>query len=528
MKSIVAAICAVTLSAGCASTPDHRAGEPGSKYDAVIIGAGMGGLSAATHLAAAGKRILVVEQGGKVGGCTSSFSRGPFRFDAAVHEMSGGGKDSTGIVKMLELAGISDKVDLIRIPELGRAIYPGLDIQLPIGMEATVKTLGNAFPDEREGIAKYYKTMAQVSQDITQLGAAYRRGPVARSGLLLMVPLRQPTLFKLRKASLGQVLDQHFKSPELKALASQLWMYLGPPPSKLWAPIGLVAHYSYVEAGAWQVQGSSEALANAYASRIEELGGTILLGTRAQSIDIRKGKVHGVQTDAGYFASKVVVSNADPYQTFNKLVGPQNTPADIRKKLNTWEPSNSLVTLYLGLDVPAEQLGLKDYEIFLSTTSDIDAAYESMMRGTYEELAGTVTVYSNLGDPWYAPPGKSAMAVVAYASIDDWPTDPQAHAQRRQWMQNILIQACERLVPNLREHIEVIDLATPRTIERYTMQYRGVPYGWNMIIGQEERLPNTTDIHGLYMAGSWTVPSHGVTGAQVSGLHAAELVLQDE
>jgi phytoene dehydrogenase-like protein len=60
------------------------------------------------------------------------------------------------------------------------------------------------------------------------------------------------------------------------------------------------------------------------------------------------------------------------------------------------------------------------------------------------------------------------------------------------------------------------------------MQYRGVPYGWNMIVGQEERLPNTTNINGLYLAGSWTVPSHGVTGAQVSGYHAAELILQDD
>jgi phytoene dehydrogenase-like protein len=72
-----------------------------------------------------------------------------------------------------------------------------------------------------------------------------------------------------------------------------------------------------------------------------------------------------------------------------------------------------------------------------------------------------------------------------------------------------------------------MDLATPRTIERYTLQHRGVPYGWNMIPGQEERLPNATGIKGLYLAGSWTVPSHGVTGAQVSGYNAAQLALQD-
>jgi hypothetical protein len=110
----------------CGATPLPRTVK--TDYDAIVVGAGMGGLSAGTHLALAGKKVLVLEQHFKVGGCASSFVRGDFAFDTALHEMSVGGGDGGFLKDILRKAGVYDKVEWIRLPNLGRSLFPGTEI----------------------------------------------------------------------------------------------------------------------------------------------------------------------------------------------------------------------------------------------------------------------------------------------------------------------------------------------------------------------------------------------------------------
>lgn len=499
-------------------------------YDVVVVGAGMGGLAAATHLGVGGMKVLVLEQHHKVGGCATSFSRGEFNFDAAVHEIDGLGENGH-LNKALKEAGIFDRIPFIRIPHLYRSVFPGgLDVTLPTDAEEMQGVLIARWPDEEKGIRDFFQLMRDIRADVVELGDMYRFNSWKRFWRIVFTPFARRSLFKYYDQTLEKALDDHFKSDELKAVVSQLWVFYGPPPSRMWAPIFFLANESYVYAGAWHIKGSSRVLSNAYAARIRELGGEVRTGTRVTAIQVEKGWVRGVETEHGEsISARYVVSNADPFQTFYKLVGEEKTPESIKKKLNSLDTANSLVGVYLGLDVEPSYWDIKVHELFYNGTLDADEAFENMMNEEYQHGALAMTFYTNLGDDWYAPPGKSVLVMHSYADHANWPREREAYEQHKKEVTDSILSFAEELLPDLREHVVVLETVTPLSLEAFTMQHKGIPYGWDFTVDQALEFPeNKTPIGGLYLAGSWTAPSHGVSAAQLSGYQAAHLILDGE
>jgi phytoene dehydrogenase-like protein len=494
-------------------------------YDVIVIGAGMGGLSAGAHLATAGMRVLVLEQHHKVGGCTTSWSRGEFNFDNALHEMAGGGSGDHTLVDLLKMAGVYDKIELIRINPLYRSILPGVDFTMPADFDEAQAALIERWPEERDGIIAFHQLMKKIGEATKDAAKLYRKSSAA------MIPLgmKHPVLLKYLRADLQSILDKHFTDETLKAVISQFWVYYGPPPPRLWAIMFMSANYSYLTKGAYQVKGSSQALSNAYAERITELGGVVKTGNLVTKIMIEDDRVKGVQTASGdTYTSRYVVSNADPFQTFFKLVGEEKTPKGYAKRIRSMEKGVSLVGVYLGLDVTPAKWNNTDHEIFYSTSLDNTENYNAMVEGRYSEAAVAITFYSNLGDPFYSPPGKSVLVLHAYADIKDWPTEREAYQQKKQKAAEELIGLAENVFPGVSKHIQVMEVITPRTLEAFTMQKDGIPYGWQFTPEQGMRLKNQTPIEGLYLASSWTNPGHGVSTAQISGFQASRLILDEE
>ena len=517
---------AACLALSCVHAPMRPA--PQADYDAVVIGAGMGGLSAAAHLATGGLKVLVLEQHHKVGGCTSSFSRGEFHFDAALHEMAGGGPGSD-LGRLLAACGVDKKIELIRIQNLYRSILPGVDFTMPADMNAAIRALSERWPAEKKGIERFHALMGRLRADATAINGMYRMSPGRKLGTMLAAPFLHPTLARYLFAPTQSILDSYFVDERLKAVVSQLWVYYGPPPSKLWAPIFMLANQTYLTDGAYQIKGSSQALADAYAARIAELGGTVRTGTRVTKVLVEEGRAQGVVTDRGEtFTARYVVSNADPFQTFFALVGEDKTPKALAKRIRSMKPGVSLVGVYLGLDVPPSFWHCSDHEMFYSTSLDADENYRNMMEGRYDKAAAAVTFYTNLGDPFYSPPGKSVLVLHAYSDYKRWPKDRAAYEARKQEVGDQLIALAERVFPGVREHVVVREMITPVSLAAFTMQYQGIPYGWDFTVRQGLRLTNDTPIEGLYLAGSWTNPGHGVGTAQISGYQAARLILDRE
>ena len=522
---LIAVACLALAGCGGAGAGEGAASDD---YDVIVVGAGMGGLSAATHLAAGGMRVLVLEQHDEVGGLASSFERAGFVFDTALHEMSiGSGEGSPGAI--LEECGVAGKIELLRVPRLYRAVYPDMEFEIHADADTALADLCRQWPGECDNIHAFYAEMTQVHEEVAELRTLYRAAPFAVKLALLLAPLRQPTVFRYREATVEELLDEHFDDPELKRALGSFWPYYGPPPSRLFAPMYMLATHTYMAYGAYQIKGTAQALSDAYRERIEELGGQVRTSTLVVSIDVADERVAGVTTAAGErLTSRYVVSNADPYQTYLELVGEPHVPDDVVEQLGSLEPASSVVGVYLGLDVEPSFFGVDDYEIIRFADTDADRMNRAMLEGRWRDGWVTITYYSNLDPESYAPPGKSVVVLNAYSDYDWWPDDPAEYEAVKRDMMDQLIDLAAHELPGLREHIEVEIGMTPRTVAQYTLQHRGVPYGFASTPEQPMRVSTKTPIDGLYLAGSWTFPFHGVSMAQVSGYKAAQLILDEE
>ena len=506
-----------------------------AEYDVIIIGGGMGGLSAAAHLASSGLKVLLLEQHYKVGGCTTSFTRGEFTFEVALHEMAGGGpgKRDGGVYKLLEVCGVGEKVELYELPDFYRSIFPGgVDVTLPNNWEGFKDALKEEWPEESEGIEKFHSLCSDVLGEIMELRDFFRYTGVKLFFEKLKVPFKQKKFFHWKDKTVQELMDECFTNEDIKAVVTQLWIYYGAPVPDASAILLMLATDSYLSDGIWHVMGTTQALSDAYAERIEELGGEVITGTLVTEIIIEDdGLAHGVVTEFGdVYTAHYIVCNTDPYQLIT-LIGEENLPEDYVADIYAKKTANSLFGVYLGLNIDLNKLGYEDTEIIYNTSKDSVLVNDNMMKADFANGATTITIYSNYGDPIYAPPGKSVVVLHAYSDYNVWPKDRDEYLKMKEEKTWELIELAANVIPEIADpdNIEVMEVITPVTLNEFTMNYEGIIYGtYTSPEGYLQKHPNDTPIDNVFIASNWTQVSHGVGSSQVNGWRAARLIMDIE
>jgi phytoene dehydrogenase-like protein len=322
------------------------------------------------------------------------------------------------------------------------------------------------------------------------------------------------------KASLGAVLDEHLTDPRLKAVFTSLLPYLGLPPSQLSFLYWSVMLMSFIEEGAFYCRGSFQNLADAFAAALEKHGGELLLRNRVRRILTNGRQVSGVTLENGQrILAPVVISNADAEQTFEELVGVEHLPRRFVKNLQGMKPSLSAFVCFLATDLDARQLGAS-HEMLLFRSWDHDDTYRKILEG---KPLGIVITVPTLADPSLAPPNQHLITVtslIPYEIGTSWRSQKARYSE-------LLIGELEAVFPNLRGHITFAEGASPRTMERYTLNLTGSIYGWEVSPEQvgRKRLGHDTPIRGLYLSGHWTQPGGGIYGVTVSGMQTSQMVL---
>ena len=510
-------------------------GAPTGDLDAIVIGAGLGGLSCAAAFARQGFRPLVIEQHDKAGGFATAFARpGGFLFDVSLHSTTVGMRN--GVYNLLDGFPEISEVEFLPHPTLFRAMFPEHDVRVAQKDPAAfVSTLAGLFPDEKEGIVGLFDDMRGLAGDIARLSRSGGTVDMSR------FPVDFPQLFKFSGKTWGAMMDTRIRNPRLKAIVSAQWGYYGLPPSKLSCYYYALPFLGYLAEGGYYPKGRSQDISNALARFITAHGGKVLLQTKVTRILVKDKAAYGVATaDGKEYRARVVVSNANPWDTFQKMLADRSAVGDVLQEYEARWPqysvSLSCFQVFLGLKHDlVRKLGIPDSEIFVETSYDPDTAYAHALSGDVENGGFGVTLYDNIS-PAYSPRGKNTVNIMTLQGYGPWErfekdylAGHKAEYQKaKERMADVLVRRAEKaLLPGLAGAIEAKEIGTPLTNVRYTGHYRGAIYGWDQTVNNSgsTRIGHATPIANLYLAGAWSRPGHGYGAVIPSGLECfAEIV----
>ncbi|MGD2048081.1 MAG: phytoene desaturase family protein [Chloroflexota bacterium] len=478
----------------------------------VIAGAGIGGLSTAIYLAAAGEEVLIIEKNRQVGGKMNQVRAEGFTWDT--------GPSVITMPHVLEdlftSAGrqLEDYVTLDAVEPLTRYFYPdGTVIDAsrdPAKMAAQISQLD---PGDVEGYSQFLAYAARLHR-ITGPVFIYDRPPTWRS--FLRVPVAD--WFKadgLR--TMDQAIRSHVHSPHLRQLLGRFATYVGASPYEAPATLNVIAHVE-LAGGVYYPQGGVYQIATAFERLAEELGVTIQTGCEIKEIDIKAGQAIGVRlADGQRVPAKAVISNVDVTTTYDKLLPGFQSRAPR-------ETSCSGFVLLLGIE--KEHPDLAHHNIFFS--SDYPAEFEAIFkRGQPAEDPTIYVAITSKKEAHHAPPGTENWFVLvnvpAVSEEYDW--DLLANAYR-----DLVLDKLAQWGYELRDAIRVERVLTPIDLARGSGAWRGALYGAssNHRLAAFRRPHNRSqDIQGLYFVGGTTHPGGGVPMVTLSGKVTAELVLED-
>ena len=492
-------------------------------YDVVVIGSGIGGLTCAAYLAKNGLRTLVLEQHSLPGGYCTSFKRKAFTFDAAVHFTEGLGEGGQ-FYRILKDLGAEGQVRSRRLDPLYRVVLGGESFSVPADAAKYVAMLTERFPHERKGISELFRTLRELNDEIEKLP------PVLGAKEKLSVPVRFPLTFRYYKKTFAQMMNDFVKDQKLKSLIAAGWPYVGLPPSRVSSLI--MAQYMYTAhfQGHYYPLGGTQVLADTLVGALRRHGGELQLSTRVAKILTKNNRATGVEVANGKrIRAECVVSNSDARQTFLNLLGPQELPSAYLRRLEGMTPSISFFQAWLGCsDIQYDG----EYEVLSYPSYDLDYVYDACLQGGFGEGCG-ICVPTSI-DPSLAPEDNSIVSIiypVPYGYERNWRTEDgkrgSAYRDLKHETTQRLIRTAEKMMPKLSDHVEVIEAATPITLERYTLNSWGAAYGWDATPEQSgaNRLQPKTPFDNVYLTGHWTTPGGSTVAVALSGKKVAQVIL---
>lgn len=494
--------------------------------DVAVVGAGVGGLTAAALLARRGLRVEVFERREAPGGCCTSLAVEGHRFDVAASLFYGFG-DAGFDANRRVLEELDTPLEVVPKDPSFHLVLEGRPLPVHRSRSAYVAELCRAFPTCARGLRRFYDHLDTLYADVLRVGFL----PVADQSLLDLARLAfdNPTLVT-RYLPLLRHSVWSFLQPLLRGahpddvrrwralldvdLAFATCAVAEQAPLLLAVPVLIDRHVG----GVFYPRGGARAIADALAAALARHGGRLHLSTPVRRIAVQRGRATGVVLDDGETVHAAhVVSNAGVWNTFQALLEPSAVPPRTRRRVERLVPSFSAFVTCVS--VPADLVPAG----FHAHTVAIPDASAGLARAT-------IVYVPSLDDPTLAPPGRHAVTLVHVAPYADWAPAPGAPAEDRPdldraWTRRALDLA-EGLLPGISSRGRVVATFSPARLERELGRRFGAVGGPAQIRSQSlhRRAGHATEIEGLHLVGDSTFPGEGVVAVTLSGLNCARRI----
>jgi len=504
-------------------------------FDTIIIGSGVGGLSAAICLSRAGQKVLVLEQHDVPGGWCHSFYLNGHRFTPGVHYV-GLLEKGQSTALLYEGLGIANDLTFFRMnPSAYEHAYIGDErFDFPGNFDELLAALVERFPKEEKNIKKYLNLVRNVSAELQLLP------DVEGFWEHLTIPFRTKNMGKYALFSLKRVIDWYIKDPLLKKILNIQFGDHGLAPAKASFPLHCAVMDHYFNGGFYPCGGGA-AIVKAMTTAIKKNNSLVKTKQTVKKILLEGGKKKtaiGIELESGErLFAKHIISNADPNITYQKLIGEENLSRRLQKKLNKTSYSCTSLMLFLTVDMDLRASGIDSGNIWLMPNEDMDTVYERMMMPDItndEALEGMFISCTTLKDP-SSFDGKhhsiEAITYLDYRTFEKFKSEKnprsKEYLQFKELLTEKMIKTLEKILPNVRKHIVHQELGTPITNEYYINSTRGSVYGTEKKLTQigPFAYKAKSEIKNLYLCGA-SIVSHGVAGAGYSGLQTAGEILK--
>jgi all-trans-retinol 13,14-reductase len=420
------------------------------KYDVIIIGAGLGGLTAGAKLAKEGKLVLLIEQHSVPGGCATTFKRGDFTLEVGLHEMDGPSPRDmkTRIFNELEVFA---NVEFVKVPEFYNFVNDHLKITIPHDPSEAKRILNEKFPGEHDGIEAYFNKILNPGRK--------------SSG-------NEP----VKDISLGEFLDSIISNEDLKLVLSGNLGYFHDDPYSISLTYYSVAQGSYYNGGASFIKGGSQKLSDYLAEYIRKHNGTIELGHIVTDLIIETDKLTGVKykkkkgvaADAITAYSAEIIANAAMPNIAELL--PDEYSSKLKNAIGKQKPGASLLTIYFGFRNSLKKIGHQYYSTFVFDSSVKTQA--DILKNNMDDFSRRSFTFIDYGqvDSGLAPEGKCVGAICCIDYLKDWENlHEEEYKIRKEEVAKIFIRRLEKLIPGISDEIEYYEVGTSATIKRYTL-----------------------------------------------------------
>jgi carotene isomerase len=483
--------------------------------DVIVIGSGIGGLTSAALLARYGKRVLVCESHTIAGGAAHSFLRRGFHFDSGPSFYCGIGATQTKSLNPLRqvLDVLGESLETVSYEPLGHYHLPEGTFPVYSNAERYREAVAQITPQGSSELERFEKRLLPLYEAMCGIPAIALRADWQIIPVLLGY---LPSLLKLLphvgviQGSVGDVMDREVRDSWVRRLIDLECFLL----SGLKADGTIAAEVAFMlgersRAGVEYPVGGSGAIVDALVRGLKHWGGQLRLGAHVEQILLESGKVAGVRLQNGeIIKAPVIVSNATIWDTYNKLLRPEDLPATYRQKSLETPAVDSFMHLHLGIRAEGLEHLTGHHVVVHDAQKDITEPGNTCM----------ISIPS-VWDSHLAPPGHHVVHAYTLEPYNNWRRD-DGYEERKKERSQPLFRALERVIPDIRDRIVLELIGTPLTHSYYLRRYQGT-YGPAIAAGKGTFPGSHTPIPGLYRVGDSTMPGIGVPAVAASGILCA-------